>query len=549
MSLHRSPTDTINEKLICFRICILRSPSMSELPSIRPARFRQNAVLGISLLLYCALLAIAIPHHEPWADEAQAWQIARSNSLLSLFSTAIHYEVSSGLWHALLWLLVRLHLPYAGLSWISASLAVCGVCLLLFRSPFPLVLRALLPFTYFFAFQYSVVARSYVLFAPILFVLASFWPQRNQRPVLISVLLGLLANVSAHGFVTALGLVLVLVVERWQRLREKDPAANPEPGSSVRSRILAFALVTVVLLFALWCIVPPRNANWAYGAAIALHRPAQAASTWLSTARHPLQWAPMAVRILVQLLLQFARVLTYGVSPFKMAGCIAWALLFWRWWRERTLQYVAPVLLLAAFCIFSRFETYHAGLIWVLFLFLWWVTWSENYLDPRQIVLVILVSLFIGSQLVWTVRVVRFDMTQAYSPDRAAAPILRRYLTEGCQIDIAVLPQVHRGSEGYFAVGLEPYFASEPFHNAPARYWIWKAEPGMYDQYLADTQSRSVAVLLEAADGKFVDSPGQQRLVALGYRQDASTCGRVVYPIQHTHELCHVFYIPTGMRK
>jgi hypothetical protein len=185
---------------------------MSDLLPIQRARSWHKAVLAGSVGAYCVLLAITIPRHQPWADEAQGWQIARSNSFLEIFRTAIHYEISPGLWHALLWLLIRLHLTYAGLPWFSAFVAVCGVCVLVFRSPLPLVLRAFLPFTYFFAFQYSVIARNYVLFAPLLFLLATLWPQRRQRPLLMAVVLGLLANVCAHGFVIALGLLVVLVV-------------------------------------------------------------------------------------------------------------------------------------------------------------------------------------------------------------------------------------------------------------------------------------------------------------------------------------------------
>jgi hypothetical protein len=32
-----------------------------------------------ALSFYAALAAFAIPYHEPFADEAQAWQLARSN--------------------------------------------------------------------------------------------------------------------------------------------------------------------------------------------------------------------------------------------------------------------------------------------------------------------------------------------------------------------------------------------------------------------------------------------------------------------------------------
>ena len=54
----------------------------------------------------------------------------------------------------------------------AGSIAFASMVLLTIAAPFPLVLRLLLPFTYFFAFQYSVVARSYVLFPAILFALA-----------------------------------------------------------------------------------------------------------------------------------------------------------------------------------------------------------------------------------------------------------------------------------------------------------------------------------------------------------------------------------------
>ncbi|MGA8937635.1 MAG: hypothetical protein WB439_00585 [Acidobacteriaceae bacterium] len=520
---------------------------MSDLLPIQRVRSWYNAVLAGSVAGYCALLTITIPWHAPWADEAQAWQIARTNSFPTIFRTAIHYEISPGLWHALLWLLVRLHLPYAGLPWVCACIALLGVCLLLFQSPLPFVFRVLLPFTYFFSFQYSVVARSYVLFAPLLFLLATIWPKRNQRPLSVAVLLGLLANVCAHGFVVALGLFVVLLVEQYRHHRRSAHEANPAPHPSAQTRILSALLLSASLAFALWCMIPPRDANWANGAAIAFHRPALAALLWLSVAHNPFRSVPLAIGIPLQILRGLAHVMSEGVSSFKTLACIAWALLFWRWWREKRLYYTAPVLLLAGLGVFSRFEIYHAGLVWILFLFLWWVTWPVNRHDPLQIqiTLMALVFLFIVSQLVWTARVVRIDRTQAYSPDRAAAPILRHYLAEGMKVDIAVPRQPHHDAGEYYAVGLEPYFEHEPFHNAPARYWVWKPHPGMYDRYLRDTQERSVAVMMETLKGKFLEPEDQQRLISLGYRQDAAVCGRVTYPIRHADDLCHVFYVPT----
>ncbi len=54
----------------------------------------------------------------------------------------------------------------------GAPIALASAAALMLASPFPLPIRVLLPFTYFFAFQYAVIARSYVLFPAILLALA-----------------------------------------------------------------------------------------------------------------------------------------------------------------------------------------------------------------------------------------------------------------------------------------------------------------------------------------------------------------------------------------
>src|ERR1700730_17696733 len=73
-----------------------------------PGKPAEKGAVALALALYAGSLAYMIPRHEPWADEAQAWELAQSLSLKSLFGTYIHYEGSPGLWHALLWLLSRL---------------------------------------------------------------------------------------------------------------------------------------------------------------------------------------------------------------------------------------------------------------------------------------------------------------------------------------------------------------------------------------------------------------------------------------------------------
>src|ERR1700692_545385 len=82
-----------------------------------------------TVVLYAGVVAFAIPYHEPWADEAQAWQLARSLPLVALFQKYIRYEGSPGLWHLLLWILSRAHVSYTGMHWISGGIAVAGIAI------------------------------------------------------------------------------------------------------------------------------------------------------------------------------------------------------------------------------------------------------------------------------------------------------------------------------------------------------------------------------------------------------------------------------------
>src|ERR1700751_3133670 len=143
----------------------------------------------LTLIAYISRLCFMIPYHEPWADEAQAWQLARSVSLSDLFRTYLRYEGSPGLWHLFLAILSRLHCNYDLMHWITAAVAVFGVALLVFFSPFPRYIRLALPFTFYLCFQYAVVARSYVLVPVLIFGVAACW---KRHPALVAVVLGLL---------------------------------------------------------------------------------------------------------------------------------------------------------------------------------------------------------------------------------------------------------------------------------------------------------------------------------------------------------------------
>ena len=62
----------------------------------------------ITLFLFVLTYCIITVFHEPWFDEAQAWQIAKCASLKEIFFEIPHYEGHPPLWWLLLSIPARL---------------------------------------------------------------------------------------------------------------------------------------------------------------------------------------------------------------------------------------------------------------------------------------------------------------------------------------------------------------------------------------------------------------------------------------------------------
>src|SRR5438552_14251993 len=175
------------------------------MPSLPPPSAREGRRTTALLGAFGAVLAAGLWYHEPWFNEAHAWQLARELGLPTLFGRALRYEGSTGLWHLLLWLPAHAGLPYATLQVMAALAALYGAWQVLRYSPFGPVTRALLPFGCFLLFDCGVVARSYCLLPPLLFVVARAWPLRMDRPWRVPLALALLAQANLHGLVIAVG--------------------------------------------------------------------------------------------------------------------------------------------------------------------------------------------------------------------------------------------------------------------------------------------------------------------------------------------------------
>ena len=188
-------------------------------PMISSARNEKLAIY-IAFAMYCGLVSAVAWHHEPWADEAHAWLLARDSGFIHLWTRLLHYEGSPGLWHSLLWALSRLTGQYRSEQVLSGVLAAAGTWAVLRHSPFPLVIRLLLPFTYFLCYQYAIVARSYALLPVLLFSLAVLFRQRS-RTITLAILLILLSAVSAHGFLLSISIAVAFGIQNAGQISKR----------------------------------------------------------------------------------------------------------------------------------------------------------------------------------------------------------------------------------------------------------------------------------------------------------------------------------------
>jgi hypothetical protein len=480
---------------------------LKEAPDSTRSRWPEWSALSI----YAALVAFAIPFHEPWVDEAQAWQLARSLSLVSLFKTYIRYEGSPGLWHLLLWMMTRIHVSYIGLHWICGAIAAAAAWLLIFRSPFPRYLKLSLPFTYFIFFQYAIVARNYVLVSLLLFLAAIAW--RKSRFGL-ALLLGLLANVSLHAAVISGGLAAIYAIEQFRSRESKH-------FNHWRALLACGLLLVVFYAFAIWTAWPPRD--------LILSSALGQSSMFFPRAIFSLLW-PTCEPWVVSL-------------PF-------WAAMILWFHARRKLYFLLPVLLFAAFSGVVSFSWWHAGLVVPLLICLLWISWVPSETVNRELEAAgrIALIVMVATQVLWSGYALFYDHYYAYSPDPAAAKFLSPYVSEGATIAVTYISDAgNQRVRAYPSVGILPYFDHNIYGNTPYPFWWWSNQDPTEDRFNALLPSHPRIVIVEEAHTNPIahvnlDDPKYVFLLKDGYRLVNVFCGTQPRQLELGETLCHVIF-------
>lgn len=382
----------------------------------------EAAAIG-AVALWLSITAIAVWKHEPWFDEAQAWLLARDVSPWVLWTKLLHYEGAPGLWHGLLRAMIQLHVPYGGLGVLAACFGLAGAISLIWRSPFPWIFRILLPFTYYLIYQYSIVARSYVLMPVLLFAAAELYWHVREKPHLLTLVLCTLALVSAHGVI--MSGVLFVATGLWRK----------------RGDLLVYLCVITLA----------------------------AATTWPASDSTSISAPNFEIKHMLAVTAISFREAFAG--SWLLSGLIVALSLPFLWRGGAFLFFAVTTVSLGMFAAVVYGNVWHQGLLLLVWLTAMWIAGRKVRFPVESIVAL---SLMAGVQLYWSYASLRYDILQPYSGSKQAAGFLHR------------LPEGKIVALGSGCIALEPYFPANPFMNyhQPA-YWDWSSANKMNSEGVA----------------------------------------------------------------
>ena len=304
------------------------------------------------------------------------------------------------------------------------------------------------PFTYFLCFQYAVVARSYSLAPLLLFGLATVSRKGFQRIGATTILLILLASVSAQAFLLSIAIAIAFAARLALVSEQREQCAR----RGLIWAALSYLLAVLLIIYSVW---PSNQASFVVS-------PNWSLANFIGMSRYSFQQA-------------FGE----GYWPLVLIS-LSLPLL----WRGRGLFFfVVASLLLCIFGSVIYSNVWHHGFLILAWLFALWISCESR--EAGWSVLLAL-SIFVVMQCSWTWQAVRYDFDQHYSGSKTMASYLKNKL----------LSQSKLFGIGYPTVALQPYFVKNLYRNYDAArgggqaFWRWSKSyyVNSYSEQLGSTR-------------------------------------------------------------
>ena len=205
-----------------------------------------NPVLWAVYILYILVQGYAMAHHELWGDEIHSWNIAKGSAGFFELISNTRYEGHPPVWYIVLWSISKFTHNLAYVQLVQSIIADGVVFILLFFSPFPLITRILIPFGYYFMFEYAVLSRNYAIGLLLAFSICSILRKDFKHKILVYYgLLFLLSNVHLLAAILGCSLHVYFLLLNMERKK--------------KTSFLVLHILLGVLLFlpCLYFVTPP----------------------------------------------------------------------------------------------------------------------------------------------------------------------------------------------------------------------------------------------------------------------------------------------------
>lgn len=323
------------------------------------------------LFIVAAILGFYV--HEPWYDEAQAWQIAKTASWHDIVWVIPHWEGHPPFWHLLLALPAKLGVPW---QWafpvIGMGLLLCNGFLLFFKAPFARWVCCLLPFNYFLFWQYGVVVRPYGVMVLIMLLLAIYFPQKDKRPYLFTGLLAALCACHVFGIALAGGITMAWLwdIKAHRPWRDYLTQLVTDKRFYGMLALLGWAVVLLAWIsrsdnfLSVYAALNVSRIRYAIYLLFCL--PAEAVLTDLNASLRLMQ-----------------EVLPWGNLLFTSSvGALLWGSVFYFFPRKKWLYLVLPYMLLVGI-LFHYGSRHHVGVVLLLFVWYIWISIAHTPVDVK----------------------------------------------------------------------------------------------------------------------------------------------------------------------
>lgn len=147
---------------------------------ISPETYIAKVSAAVIWFCFTAFSLYIAPFHEIWADEVQAFLIARDASFSEILTVIPHQEGQPVLWHLLLKLLIAIFGEELNITYVSIVVMSITVGIFLFCCWVPLIYKILLPFGHYFLYQYNIISRNYCLAYLAMVLLAVLYEKRHR---------------------------------------------------------------------------------------------------------------------------------------------------------------------------------------------------------------------------------------------------------------------------------------------------------------------------------------------------------------------------------